>query len=172
MTIGYKTFIASMSTQLLTLESTQILIKKWLFQPCVKNLHCCLILCRSIYKGIHNFIHLNLAIALFLALAVFVSGIEPASDSRVSVTLFSCLCPAHWFIKMQVGCKVVAALLHYFFTAVFAWMLCEGIMLYFLLVKVFNTGLGQRKLFYLAIGWGRYFKWLYVSRLYKLFPSV
>ena len=28
-------------------------------------------------------------------------------------------------------------------------------MLYFLLVKVFNTGLGQRKLFYLALGWGK-----------------
>ena len=28
-------------------------------------------------------------------------------------------------------------------------------MLYFLLVKVFNTGPGQRKLFYLALGWGK-----------------
>ena len=28
-------------------------------------------------------------------------------------------------------------------------------MLYFLLVKVFNTGLGQRKLFYLVLGWGK-----------------
>ena len=34
-------------------------------------------------------------------------------------------------------------------------MLCEGIVLYFLLVKVFNTGLGERKLFYLALGWGK-----------------
>ncbi|XP_065913056.1 uncharacterized protein [Dysidea avara] len=90
---------------------------------------------KTIFKGIHNFIHLNLAIALFLALVVFVSGIEPAADSRN-------------------GCKVVAALLHYFFTCVFTWMLCEGIMLYFLLVKVFNTGLGKNKLFYLATGWG------------------
>ena len=161
-----------MSTQLLTLENAQMLIKNDCFSPVLRTFICCLILSRSIYQGIHNFIHLNLAIALFLALAVFVSGIEPASDSRVSVTLFSCLCPAHWFIKMQVGCKVVAALLHYFFTAVFTWMLCEGIMLYFLLIKVFNNGLGQRKLFYLAIGWGRHFKWLYVSRLYKLFSSV
>ena len=56
--------------------------------------------------------------------------------------------------KSQVGCTVVAALLHYFFTAVFTWMLCEGIMLYFLLVKVFNTSLRDRKLLYLAIGWG------------------
>ena len=28
-------------------------------------------------------------------------------------------------------------------------------MLYFLLVKVFNTGVGQRKWFYLVIGWGK-----------------
>ena len=49
----------------------------------------------------------------------------------------------------------MAALLQYFFTAVFAWMLCEGLVLYFLLVKVFNTGLGERKLFYLGLGWGK-----------------
>ena len=29
-------------------------------------------------------------------------------------------------------------------------------MLYFLLVKVFNTGLGERKLFYFALGWGKH----------------
>ena len=28
-------------------------------------------------------------------------------------------------------------------------------MLYFLLVKIFNTGLGQRRLFYFALGWGK-----------------
>ena len=35
-------------------------------------------------KGIHNFIHLNLAIALLLALIVFVSGIDTATDGEVS----------------------------------------------------------------------------------------
>ena len=55
----------------------------------------------------------------------------------------------------QIVCKLVAALLHYFFTAVFTWMMCEGIMLYFMLVKVFNIGLGDRKLFYIAVGWGK-----------------
>lgn len=39
-------------------------------------------------KGIHNFIHLNLAIALFLALLVFVSGIEPATENRVRIILY------------------------------------------------------------------------------------
>ena len=113
-----------------------------------------LILCRkTIFKGIHNFIHLNLAIALFLALVVFVSGIEPAADSRVSINCTASYTSITKFV--QNGCKVVAALLHYFFTCVFTWMLCEGIMLYFLLVKVFNTGLGKNKLFYLATGWGK-----------------
>ena len=51
----------------------------------------------------------------------------------------------------------MAALLQYFFTAVFSWMLCEGLVLYFLLVKIFNTGLGERKLFYFALGWGKNF---------------
>ena len=40
---------------------------------------------KTIFKGIHNFIHLNLAIALLLALIVFVSGIETATKSEVSL---------------------------------------------------------------------------------------
>ncbi|XP_065915770.1 adhesion G-protein coupled receptor D1-like [Dysidea avara] len=89
----------------------------------------------SLLKGMHNFIHLNLTIALALALLVFVAGIETAA-------------------KHEISCTIVAALLHYSFTCVFMWMLCEGIMLYVLLVKVFNAGLGQKKWFYLALGWG------------------
>jgi len=38
-------------------------------------------------KGIHNFIHLNLSIALLVALIVFVSGIETAKESDVSMPL-------------------------------------------------------------------------------------
>ena len=38
----------------------------------------------TLLKGIHNFIHLNLAIALLLALIIFVSGIERATESEVS----------------------------------------------------------------------------------------
>ena len=47
-------------------------------------------ICRNtLLKGIHNFIHLNLAIALFLALIVFVSGIETATKSEVSLCLYT-----------------------------------------------------------------------------------
>jgi len=40
----------------------------------------------SLLKGIHNFIHLNLTIALALALLVFVTGIETATGNEVSQT--------------------------------------------------------------------------------------
>ena len=35
------------------------------------------------FQGIHNFVHLNLAIALLLALITFVSGIETATEDEV-----------------------------------------------------------------------------------------
>ena len=42
-------------------------------------------ICRNtLLEGIYNFIHLNLAIALILALIVFVSGIETATNNEVS----------------------------------------------------------------------------------------
>ena len=69
---------------------------------------------------------------------------------------------------MQTACKVVAALLHYFFTAVFTWMLCEGIMLYFLLVKVLNIGVGLRKRLYFVFAWGKTLKAARVISMYML----
>ena len=46
----------------------------------------------SLLKGIHNFVHLNLAIALFLALLVFVSGIETGTDDKVRLSFYSLCC--------------------------------------------------------------------------------
>ena len=43
----------------------------------------------SLLKGIHNFVHLNLAIALFLALLVFVSGIEPGTEDEVRPSFYN-----------------------------------------------------------------------------------
>ena len=43
--------------------------------------------------------------------------------------------------------------MHYLFLAVFAWMLCEGVMLYLLLVKVF-TRLPKRLWFFALLGYG------------------
>eukprot|EP00794_Sanderia_malayensis_P007896 gene7896-8750_t len=45
-------------------------------------------------------------------------------------------------------CTVIAALLHYFFTVAFVWMAMEGIMLYFMLKKIFsNRSFFKRKRF-------------------------
>ena len=38
---------------------------------------------KTIYKGIPNFIHFNLALALLLGLIFFVSGIETVKDIKV-----------------------------------------------------------------------------------------
>ena len=46
----------------------------------------------------------------------------------------------------------VAAIIHYFYTVAFAWMLFEGVYLYMMVVKVFNTVVRMR-LFYI-ISWG------------------
>ncbi len=50
----------------------------------------------------------------------------------------------------------VAALLHYLFTTVFFWMLCEGIMLYLMLVLVFNQLFKKWWIFFI-IGWGKFY---------------
>ena len=57
---------------------------------------------------------------------------------------------------MQVGCAIVAALLHYFFLAAFCWMLCEGVIIYLMLVAIFSK-FSKRWWFFLILGWGRCF---------------
>lgn len=57
------------------------------------------------------------------------------------------------YFTLQVPCIVVAALLNYFFLAVFCWMLSEAIMLYLMLVVVFSK-LAKRWWFFLLLGWG------------------
>ncbi|XP_074636328.1 uncharacterized protein LOC141894547 isoform X1 [Acropora palmata] len=54
----------------------------------------------------------------------------------------------------KVGCTVVAALLHYFLLAMFSWMLCEGVFLYILLVKVFGGGSEEKVKYFYIFGWG------------------
>ena len=54
---------------------------------------------------------------------------------------------------LQASCIVVAAILHYLFLSVFCWMLCEGIMLYLMLVLVFSK-LSKKWWLFLLIGYG------------------
>ncbi|CAB4005879.1 adhesion G -coupled receptor L3-like, partial [Paramuricea clavata] len=54
----------------------------------------------------------------------------------------------------QNSCKAVAALLHFFVLSAFGWMLCEGILLYFLLIRVFEGVRGKHWKIFNFIGWG------------------
>ena len=45
----------------------------------------CVICRNTLFEGIHNFVHLNLSVALLCALIIFVSGIETATGSEVSL---------------------------------------------------------------------------------------
>ena len=59
-------------------------------------------------------------------------------------------------IDWQVGCTVVAAFLHYFLLSLFSWMLCEGVLLYILLVKVFGGSAEEKVKYFYIFGWGRF----------------
>ncbi|CAH3182932.1 unnamed protein product, partial [Porites lobata] len=77
-------------------------------------------------------IRLNLVISIAIAQILFLAGIDATSLQKV--------------------CIFVAASIHYFYLADFAWMLMEGIYLYLMVVKVFNT-LVKMRVFY-AFSWG------------------
>ncbi|XP_052467489.1 adhesion G protein-coupled receptor E5 isoform X5 [Carassius gibelio] len=87
--------------------------------------------CRSI-QGTRTSIHLHLSISLFIADLVFLCGISSTHN--------------------QVGCGIVAGLLHFFFLSVFCWMLLEGVQLYRMVVLVFNTTL--KHLYMYLVGYG------------------
>ncbi|XP_065895642.1 uncharacterized protein [Dysidea avara] len=87
------------------------------------------------FNGKQHLVHLNLSVALLLALITFVSGVETATNNRP-------------------GCIFITSLLQYLFLAVFSWSLCEGIMVFAMFVAPFYNGLFQKLLFYLIVGWG------------------
>jgi hypothetical protein len=89
---------------------------------------------KKLFSAPHNFVHLNLTISLLAGYLVFAFGVELAA-------------------KNKIGCKAVTALIQYFFLSAFSWMLCEGVMLYLMLVQVFST-LKQKWWFFLLLGWG------------------
>ena len=105
----------------------------------------------------HNFVHLNLSISLFVAYVIFAIGIEVATSNEVSIITLRLI---HvWFniamcIYLQAACKIVAALIQYFLLSAFCWMMCEGIMLYLMLVVVFSR-LKEKWWLFLMLGWGR-----------------
>jgi len=78
-------------------------------------------------------IHINLCISLLTAEVIFMFGISETSDPIV--------------------CSLIAALLHYFFLASFAWMFLEGFQIYKMLFKVFDTSSASSRLKNFVIGY-------------------
>ena len=70
-------------------------------------------------KSERDVIHVNLCISLLTAEVIFLFGISATEDA--------------------ITCSIIAATLHYFFLAAFAWMLLEGFQIYLMLVRVFDT---------------------------------
>ena len=58
-------------------------------------------------------------------------------------------------LLLQDFCKAVATCLHFFVLSVFGWMLCEGILLYILLIRVFDGVRGRLWKIFNLIGWGK-----------------
>ena len=83
-----------------------------------------------------------------------------ASGRNVVYTLWM---SAFHTASYQYACKVMTALLHYFFLATFTWTLCEAVLIYILLVKVFGANDRKWIYLYLALGWG---KLLFVLQCY------
>ena len=100
-------------------------------------------------------IHLNLCVSLALGLLVFLIGIETATNNKVKMTIIMIMQILIVVLYFKGACKFVAALLQYLFTSAFCWMLCEGVMLYMMLVTVFGNKLNHY-LFFLALGWGKH----------------
>ena len=53
----------------------------------------------------------------------------------------------------QAACKIVTALLHFFFMSAFAWMMVEGLALYFSCTRPISA-YGDMRMIYVLIGWG------------------
>ena len=108
------------------------------------------------FTAVHNFIHLNLAISLLIGYLVFALGVELAASNKVCGKRHRQHNYRYYCVPSsnQIGCKAVTALVQYFFLAAFSWMLCEGVMLYLMLVKVFST-LKEKWWFFLLLGWGK-----------------
>ncbi|XP_022097353.1 adhesion G protein-coupled receptor L3-like [Acanthaster planci] len=77
----------------------------------------------------------NLCVALFFAQLLFVAGIETAKVN-------------------EIACKAVAAMLHYFFLCVMAWLLCNGIYLYQKVKKATRPGSVVDLIYFCILGWG------------------
>ena len=84
---------------------------------------------------------------------MFVAGIETAASNEVWI-FRNGLFLVSLLLSLQAACNAVAFILHYFFLSAFCWMLCEGIMLYLMIVVVFSKMI-KRWWLYLIFAWGQ-----------------
>ena len=111
---------------------TRILLSISLVLLCV-SIFLYLLTCRTTLRVEANIIYFNYAIALFLATATFLFGIQSATNSYA-------------------GCFIVTLAIHYSWLSVFSWSLCIGILLFYKIWFVFR----ENRIWYylLFIGWG------------------
>ena len=110
---------------------TYIILSVSLVLLCV-SLFLYVITYKTTFRVEANIIYCNYAVALSLATATFLFGIQTATNSYV-------------------GCFIVTVLMHYTWLCVFAWSLCIGILLFYKIWFVFN----ERKIwpYLIVIGW-------------------
>ena len=82
---------------------------------------------RKIRKGRSQMVLLHLALALLAVDIIILADIRPIKERCLDQ------------ISNYVGCRAVAALLHYFLLVSFLWMLVEAVIQYLKFVKVFDT---------------------------------
>ena len=123
-------------------------------------------MCRKeLITKLHNFVHLNLCIALASGLFLFLTGIQTATGNIVRLTSneINCMQVYHHYCThhpplciciLQGACKFIAFLLHYFFLATFTWTLCEAVLIYNLLKAAFGANNRKWIYVYLIFGWG------------------
>lgn len=93
------------------------------------------LVCLPSLKSDRVFIHKHLVVALIIAQTLFISTLGA--------------------VHQELICKLVAISLHYFYLAVFMWMLIEGVHLYLEIVQVFSRFDGKNKtVHYIVTGWG------------------
>ena len=99
----------------------------------------------------------NLILVIYIQLYTYSDTDSVHSLIMVHILTYTYVCMyliCTLFCSLQGGCVFVTVLLHYFFLAAFCWMLCEGIMLYLMLVVVFSR-LSKKWWFFLLLGWGK-----------------
>ncbi|XP_072026706.1 uncharacterized protein [Amphiura filiformis] len=101
-------------------------------------------------------------IAVAIAIAVFVYLRELLHSERIIIHVTLMSVTGAGMLVFLVGaerkehiiiCKLMTVLLHFLYTAMFSWMLVEGIHLYRQIVTVFESGKSQIWI-YFAVGWG------------------